>query len=114
MSQELEGRPEYQSTIQRLEAARRTTSSGVEYWMAREIHALLGYQVWDKFEPVISRAEEAFRGNQIDPSHQIAPTSKMMEVGKGAQREGLDYFLSRPACSLISNSTTTKTGAPLL
>src|SRR5271157_4236976 len=38
----------------------------------------------------------------VEPSHQIVLTHKMMEVGKGAQRQGDDYFLSRAACYLIA------------
>jgi DNA-damage-inducible protein D len=102
MSQDLSENPEYRNTMERLEAIKKTTDDGVEYWMAREIHPILGYQVWDKFEPVIERAAESLRNNNVDPSHHIARTSKMMEVGRGAQRKGLDYFLTRGACSLIA------------
>jgi DNA-damage-inducible protein D len=75
---------------------------GMDFWMARDIHDILGYPAWDKFEPVIDRAAASLRENGIDPSHHIAQTSKMMELGKGAQRKVTDYFLSRAACRLIA------------
>lgn len=102
MGTEIEELPAYRSTIERLEAVRRQGSNGQEYWMAREIHSVLGYLVWDKFDPVIARAAASFTANKIDPSHHIAQTSKMMEVGMGGKREGVDYFLSRAACRLIA------------
>ena len=102
MSHDLAGTPEYQFTMQRLEALKHVSEDGSEYWLAREIHTVLGYPVWDKFEPVLERARDALRGNGIEPSHHIAQTSKMMGLGRGAQREVVDHFLSRPACSLIA------------
>jgi hypothetical protein len=37
-----------------------------------------------------------------DPKHHFAAVSKMIEVGKGALREQMDYALSRTACYLIA------------
>lgn len=99
---ELALRPEYQSTMERLEKLRRTTDAGTEYWMAREIGEVLGYPVWSKFEPVIERAMETLRKTNREVSHHFAQTGKMMEVGNGAMREGADYFVTRGACYLIA------------
>ena len=101
--------PAYRDTMKKLEEAKRTSPKGVEYWMARDIHPILGYPVWDKFEPVIGRANEAYKNNGIDPSHHIAHASKMMGLGGGAIRAGTDYFLDRSACYLIAmNGDPTK------
>jgi DNA-damage-inducible protein D len=93
---------EYRNTIARLEEIKHATEDGAEYWHAREIHPILGYEVWDKFLPVIDRARDALAGNKIEPSHHIAQTSKMLGIGSGAMREVLDFYLSRAACSLIA------------
>ena len=109
MGQELETTPMYRDTVDRLETVKRTSSSGIDYWMARDVHEILGYPVWDKFEPVIEKASISLKENGIDPSHHIARTSNMMEVGGGAQRKGVDFFLSKPACRLIAmNGDPTK------
>jgi DNA-damage-inducible protein D len=100
---ELTNLPEYRDTMARLEAIKHETTEGKQpYWMAREIHTVLGYPTWREFESVIERAREAFSGNGIDPSHQIVLTHKLMEVGRGGQYRGADYFLSRSACYLIA------------
>lgn len=98
---ELTNLPEYRDTMDRLEALRRTTGS-TPYWMARDIHSILGYPTWREFENVIERASAAFAQNGVDPSHQIVLTHKMMEVARGGKREGADYFLTRTACYLIA------------
>lgn len=102
MQIEVKRHPTYTHTIARLEALKRISSAGIDYWMAREIFQVLGYPVWDKFVPVIERAATALQSNGLDQSHHIAQASKMMGLGMGAQREGVDYFLSRPACRLIA------------
>jgi DNA-damage-inducible protein D len=83
--------------MERLEAAKRTNAKGVEYWMARELGPILGYPTWGKFEPVVLRAAAALRADGMEPSHQIAQTSK--SVGREDSR---DYFLTRAASYLIA------------
>lgn len=102
MENDLPERPEYRSTMQRLEEARRTTDRGIEYWFAREIQSVFGYESWAKFTPVVDRAKQSMLSNGIDPSHHVVQTGKMMGVGRGAQRRTEDYFLSRAACYLIA------------
>jgi DNA-damage-inducible protein D len=92
----------HRHTMERLEALKRRSQTGVEFWMAREIGPALGYDTWARFEPVIARAMAAMRASDIDPSHQIAPASKKMGRGGGAQFEGRDYYLTRGACYLIA------------
>ena len=94
--------PAYKPTMERLEALKRTSERGVDYWMARDIGVPLGYEVWARFEPVVLRAGAAMQASGIDPSHHIVQTDKMMERGKGARVAGRDYFLTRAACYLIA------------
>jgi DNA-damage-inducible protein D len=99
---EISETPEYKATMARLEAVKRTTTQGQDYWMAREINDILGYPTWREFENVISRAKAACEGTGIDPTKHFVPTHKMVELGSGAKRSVEDYFLSRAACSLIA------------
>jgi DNA-damage-inducible protein D len=99
---EISETPEYKATMARLEAVKRTTPKGIDYWVAREINDILGYPTWREFENVISRAKAACEGTGIDPAKHFVPTHTMVELGSGAKRSVEDYFLSRPACSLIA------------
>ena len=102
MALEIEIHPTYIHTIGRLEAIKRQSAQGVDFWMARDINAVLGYPTWREFEMVIGRAGSSMTANGIDPSHQIVLTHKLMEVGGGGQLRGPDYFLTRAACRLIA------------
>ena len=94
--------PQYQHAIHKLEAIKRSSANNDDFWLAREVAPILGYKTWDKFLPVIKRAAASIAAHGGDPSHHIAQTSKMMEVGKGARRRADEFFLSRAACYLIA------------
>jgi DNA-damage-inducible protein D len=87
---------------QKLDALKGIAPNGAEYWMARDIQHILQYTKWQNFEGVIEKAVRACAESNVEPSHHIAETSKMMELGKGAHIQGKDYFLSRYACYLIA------------
>ena len=74
MPQEIEMHPSYIHSIDRLEAVKRQSKNGIDFWMARDINILLGYPTWREFEAVIERARSAMSTNDIDPSHQIVLT----------------------------------------
>jgi len=98
MSQDLDKRPEYQSTMDRLKAARRETKDGVEFWMSRDMYPILGYANFQNFKGVIDRASAALVANGQDVSHHVMLTHKVSDAGKDAE----DHYLSRAACSLIA------------
>jgi DNA-damage-inducible protein D len=102
MASELEALPQYQTTMERLERSKRTTSSGIEFWMARDVQAILSYSAWRDFEGVIDRARSSLLHGKADPSQHIVPTHKMVDIGSGAQRQSADFFLSRAACYLVA------------
>lgn len=80
-----------------------------EYWSARELAKLLEYSRWQKFLPVIEKAEEACKNsNQATGDHFHLSVQKV-SLGSGAQRTIEDYQLSRYACYLIvQNSDPSK------
>ena len=75
----------------------------VEYWEARELQPLLGYQSsWQNFEKVIKKAMVSCEatGNLVEDH--FNDTIKPIVGGKGAIQKTRDYYLSRLACYLIA------------
>jgi DNA-damage-inducible protein D len=101
--------PEYKSTMEKLKAAGRVTPAGRDYWLAREIAPILGYQTWERFDDAITRAMSTCAGIGINAHDHFHSTAKKVKLGSGAQREVADYFLSRSACYLVAmNGDPTK------
>lgn len=91
------------SVTEKLDAVKELTENGVEFWMARQLMAVLGYDNWENFEKTaIGRAVDAFIAAEEEPSDHFLETKVMVGLGSGAQRGVRDYFLSRPACYLIA------------
>ncbi len=88
--------------IEELNELRHINSAGKEYWLAREIQATFGYGSWDSFTRVIERAQTACKTRRQTLEYHFLLTTKLLPLGKGAQRKVEDYFLSRLACYLIA------------
>jgi DNA-damage-inducible protein D len=99
---ELQELPAHRSTMERLERLKRVAPNGIDYWHAREIMPALGYPEWDKFLAVVTRAMNACSGVGISSPHHFRQTAVMMKVGRGAQRSGMDYQVTRAACYLVA------------
>jgi len=89
-------------TVSRLDSLKRETTTGVEYWLARNLQELLGYVEWRNFKDAIQRAKMACESSGGIPSHHFGDITRMMALGHGATREVDDMALSRYACYLIA------------
>lgn len=74
---------------------------GNEYWYARELQSALGYKKWDKFCNVLDNAKNACENSKAVVSDHFIEVNKIIELANGANRNILDYELSRYACYLI-------------
>ena len=79
-----------------------------EYWSARDLQKILGYEKWENFHNTIKRAKKSFDTSQVGDNYNInyhfLKVRKMIKTGKGATREVDDYLLSRYACYLIAQN----------
>lgn len=76
----------------------------IEYWFARELMPLLGYERWENFDKAISRAVDSCQATGIEVSDHFREVTKMVQLGSGSKREVKDYILTRYACYLIAQN----------
>ena len=69
--------------------------SEIEFWYARDLMKLFGYEQWRNFENAISKAMKSCKSAQIEVSDHFAEVSKMVMIGSGAERKLKDYMLTR-------------------
>ena len=82
---------------------------GIECWSARELQDILGYSKWDNFLKVIEKAKTACSNAGGNVTDHFAEVGKMIDLGKGAQRELTNFALTRYACYLVAqNGDTSK------
>jgi len=75
-----------------------------EYWFAREIMQLLGYDRWENFAKVIEKATIACKNSEQKISDHFLGVTKMVTIGSGAERQIDDIMLTRFACYLIAQN----------
>ena len=77
---------------------------GVEFWYARDLMFLLGYERWENFDRAILRAIESCETSGIFVPDHFREVTKMVALGSGANRPVKDYMLTRYACYLIAQN----------
>ncbi|NWJ95339.1 MAG: DNA damage-inducible protein D [Chloroflexi bacterium] len=86
------------------DSIRQLSPYGAEYWSARDLAPLLGYDKWQNFEVAINRAKTSCEQvGQIVGDH-FTGASKMVTLGSGAKRTVKDFILSRLACYLAAQN----------
>lgn len=86
------------------DSIKQTNVYNMEFWSARDLMPLLGYEKWERFDSTIKRAMIACEqtGNSVD--NHFPGAGKMVQLGSKAERKVKDYHLSRFACYLIAQN----------
>ncbi len=82
--------------------------STIEYWYARDLQKVLGYNNWDKFQNVIQKAKIACENSGVEVADHFRQVGKMVQIGSEAMREIEDIILTRYACYLIAQNGDSK------
>lgn len=82
--------------------------SSVEYWFARDLQKVLGYERWENFANVIQKAKIACENSSIEVSDHFRDVTKMVSIGLNTQRSIEDSMLTRYACYLIAQNGDSK------
>ena len=83
-------------------------NSDVEFWYARELMPLLGYERWENFEKAVKRSMDSCETAGITVPDHFREITKMVQLGSGSQRAVKDYMLTRYACYLIAQNGDVK------
>ena len=90
------------------ESIKKMDEHGYEYWDARELMPLLGYARWEKFNQAVLRAKAACVSTNQAVSDHFRGAAKMIKIAKNTAKEAnrniVDYHLSRFACYLIAQN----------
>lgn len=76
----------------------------LEFWFARDLQHLLGYNKWENFLQVIEKAKIACKNSQQIIENHFPEVKKKVKIGSEAEREIDDFMLTRYACYLIAQN----------
>ena len=81
--------------IRRFNGISKITDEGVEYWLARDLMNVLGYNNWRSFENVVIRAMTACKTAGYEVENYFINTYKESSLGKTGIRNMLVIWLRK-------------------
>ena len=93
-----------QSNKPDFDSIRQEASEGIEYWSARDLSKLLGYNRWENFDVAVKRAKIACEQIGQDVQDHLRDATKPIKGGKGNIQVTKDYWLSRFGAYLVAQN----------
>ncbi|MFJ4702771.1 BRO family protein [Streptomyces sp. NPDC088768] len=90
------------TTASPFDGVRDTRADGTDFWSARDLQQLLGYERWERFETAVERAIAACENSGHEPKDHFRGAAKKVSLGSGATRAVIDWHLSRYAAYLVA------------
>lgn len=84
------------------DAVRQVRADSSEFWTARDLMPLLGYDKWQNFERVIAEARHA--AEIVGAADQFTDSGKKVPVGSGATRMVADVEMTRYGAYMVAMS----------
>jgi DNA-damage-inducible protein D len=81
------------SHVSPFERIRRVSEDGGEYWSARDLAKVLGYDDYRNFLNVIQKARIACENSGRQASDHFVAVTDMVEIGSGAKRKITDVLI---------------------
>lgn len=78
--------------------------AGIEFWYARDLQNLLGYNRWENFINIVDKAKIACQHSRKMVLDHFRDVTKMVNLGSDSKREVSDIKLTRYACYLIAQN----------
>lgn len=94
--------PSTPSAASPFDAIKRTRPDGTEYWAARELMPLLGYDTWRSFAAAIDRAMSTAQNQGLHVAVEFSQVSQLADAGNLGSQARADYELSRFAAYLVA------------
>ncbi|MEU2418930.1 BRO family protein [Brachybacterium paraconglomeratum] len=94
--------PSTPSATSPFDAIKRTRPDGTEYWAARELMPLLGYDTWRSFAAAIDRAMSTAQNQGLHVAVEFSQVSQLADAGNLGSQTRADYELSRFAAYLVA------------
>lgn len=77
---------------------------GIEFWFARDLQKLLGYDKWENFSKIVEKAKDSCKNAGFNVEDHFPEIRKKVSLGSGAERQIDDFMLTRYACYLIAQN----------
>ena len=83
---------------------KRNEEQSVEFWFARDLQKILGYEEWRNFNLVIDKAKRSCETSGFAVEDHFVDVNKMAAIGLNKGRNIDDIMLTRYACYLIAQN----------